>query len=121
MRALCITACAAVLLSVGACQTGRSGYPLHPSEQACRIETKRQMLEQYGVPALALREGDHWLYAYHTSQSQGVEVGFGPAGLLGGVGRDQTMTDVLQFRVSDNGRVRCVTTLFSAPVDDDSR
>ena len=121
MRSLCMAACAGVLLSAGACQTGRSGYPLRPSERASRIETKRQMLERYGVPALALREGDHWLYAYHTSQSQGVEVGFGPSGILGGVGHDHTLTDVLQFRVSNDGRVRSVTTLFSAPVDDGSR
>ena len=121
MRALCLAACAGVLLSVGACQSSRSGYPLRPPEQACRIETKRQMLERYGVPALALREGDHWLYAYHTSQSQGIEVGFGPAGLLGGVRHERTMADVLQFRVSNDGRVRSATALLSAPVDDGSR
>ena len=121
MKALCMAACVGVLVLAGACQTGRSGYPLRPSEGACRIETKRQMLERYGVPALALRGGDHWLYAYHTSQSQGVEVAFGPAGILGGVGHHHTTTDVLQFRVSHDGRVRSVTALFGSPVDNGSR
>jgi len=118
MRALGIAACAGMLISIGACQTNRSGYPLLLPEGASRIETKRQMLDRYGVPTLALRENDHWLYAYHTSDSKGVEVGFGPGGILGGVGQHHTTTDVLQFRVSDEGQVQSVTTLFSPAGDD---
>ena len=113
MRALCMVACAAVLLSAGACRTAQVGYPLGSEYEADRIETKEQMLQRYGVPATALREGDGWLYTYRARPSNGYAIGFGPGGLLGGVTYDHTTTDVLQFRVSDDGRVRSVTPLYS--------
>ncbi len=112
---------ASVFLSAGACRTSQSGYQFGSATEAVKIETKEQMLQGYGVPTLAKPVGDDWLYAYRTTRSRGFAVGIGPFGLLGRVGHDHRTTDVLQFLVSDDGRVRSVTTLVSAPGDDGYR
>ncbi len=97
------------------CNTAREGYPLGPVQQAERIETKEQMLERYGVPTLAQREQDHWLYAYRTSVTRGLGLELGAVGLTLGVAYDHSTSDVLQFRVDDQGRVFSVTPLFAKP------
>jgi hypothetical protein len=106
---------AATTISVSGCNTGREGSRLGSLQQAEQIETKSQMLERYGVPNLALWEEDHWLYVYRASVTRGLGVGFGPGGLLGGVAYDHSTSDVLQFRVGEEGRVLSVTSLFAEP------
>ena len=58
MKALKVAACVALSLLVLACQTGRSGYPLGPADEAGAIKTKAQMFQRYGVPTVAGPEGD---------------------------------------------------------------
>jgi hypothetical protein len=108
------------LISVAACQNGRAGYPFGSSDQAHQITTRSQMLEQYGVPDTALRERDHWLYAYNSTSSSGFEVGFWRGGLLGGVGRSHSRVAVLQFRITDEGDVMSVKCLFDGNGNDSS-
>lgn len=115
MNMRCLLACTPIIVVLHGCNTGRDGYPLGPPQQAEQIQTKAQMLERYGVPNLAMREQDHWLYVYRTSATRGLGVGFGPAGLLGGVAYDHSTSDVLQFRVDDDGGVLSVTPLFAEP------
>lgn len=107
--------CAALVVTLHGCRTGRDGYPIGLPQEAEQIQTKEQMLDQYGVPSLALPEQDHWLYVYRSSITRGLGVGFGPAGLLGGVSYDHSTTDVLQFRVDREGRVISVTPLCAVP------
>jgi hypothetical protein len=113
MRSLLILAALAV--TPHGCHTARDGYPIGSPQEAEQIQTKEEMLEQYGVPSLALPEQDHWLYVYRSSITRGLEVGFGPGGLLGGVAYDHSTSDVLQFRVDREGRVLSVTPLFAVP------
>ncbi len=111
MSMRCFLVFAALVVTLHGCHTGRNGYPIGSPQEAEQIQTKEEMLEQYGVPSLALPEQDHWLYVYRSSITRGLEVGFGPAGLLGGVSYDHSTSDVLQFRVDREGRVLSVTAL----------
>ena len=106
---------AALVVVLGGCRTARDGYPIGPSQEAEQVQTKAQMLEQYGVPNLALPEQDHWLYVYHSSITRGMGIGFGPISLLGGVAYDHTTSDVLQFRADGEGRIMSVTRLCAEP------
>jgi hypothetical protein len=110
----CLLVCAALVVTLHGCHTARDGYPIAPPQEAEQIQTKEEMLEQYGVPTLALPEQDHWLYVYRSTVTRGLGVGFGPAGLLGGVAYDHSTSDALQFRVDREGHVLSVTPLCAA-------
>jgi len=114
MNVRCLVVCVALVVTLDGCHTARDGYPIGPPLEE-QIRTKEQMLEQYGVPSLALPEQDHWLYVYRSRMTRGLGVGFGPGGLLGGVAYDHSTSDVLQFRVDREGRVLSVTPLCAVP------
>ena len=113
MNVRCLLACAPIIALLHGCNTGRDGYPLGTPRQPEQGKTKAQMLERYGVPNLALWENDHWLYVYRASVTRGLGMGFGPGGLLGGIAYDHSTTDVVQFRVDEDGHVLSVTPLFA--------